>query len=176
MYPGRQYSGPCCSRSARIGLSKRRSFFVAEEELFVPSQSAANETKNTSPHPSREKRVGSRGQRWRRIQRITHRAVAKGWVRRPLKSDFTLTVSLRQDDLMIATMRSIPKGGATSTPAQVLAASPTTGFLSADPLWANSGPGRTPQQASAAWTQREIESRHHFIIASSLRLFQAAPS
>ncbi|ORY90914.1 hypothetical protein BCR35DRAFT_328668 [Leucosporidium creatinivorum] len=65
-------------------------------------------------------------------------------------ADYTPSSS-EGDDLMIATMR-------------ILAASPTTGFLSADPVWANSGPARTPQQASAAWTEREIESRHHFII------------
>lgn len=63
---------------------------------------------------------------------------------------------------MIATMRSVPKGKA-ATPESILAQPATTPFLSADPMWASSS-GRTPQQASQAWTEREIESRHHFII------------
>lgn len=82
------------------------------------------------------------------------------------------------DNLMVATMRSLPKSERRGSAGLSLREERGGGGSGgggggsslniAGPLWAGGVAGRTAQQASAAWTQREIDSRHHFIIVRSL--------
>lgn len=67
-------------------------------------------------------------------------------------------------------LRSIAKDNKkTSTPVSVSPqATHNSGVLFSDPIFASSRSAQTPQQASQAWSAREIELRHHFVIVGRL--------